>query len=163
MSEQPETDSLPKRGRPSKKSAELVDEILNRIADGEPLAQICRDEHMPSWRAVYDWLSADADFSAGFARARAHGYDVIAADCLEIADDSSKDWRITEQGLRPDTEVVGRARLRVDTRLKLLAKWDPKRYGERIAQEITGADGGPVKTEATVTIAPDEAYMRLLG
>jgi hypothetical protein len=35
------------------------------------------------------------------------------------------------------------------------------RWSER--HEITGADGGPIKTEATVTIDPAEAYKRLLG
>ena len=37
-----------------------------------------------------------------------------------------------------NAEFVARSRLRVDTRLKLLAKWDPKRYGERseVKQEI---------------------------
>ena len=54
-------------------------------------------------------------------------------------------------------------RVVIDARKWAASKLAPKRYGERIAQEITGADGGPVKTEATVTIAPDEAYMRLLG
>jgi hypothetical protein len=28
---------------------------------------------------------------------------------------------------------VQRAKLRIDTRLKLLSKWDPKRYGEKLA------------------------------
>lgn len=35
------------------------------------------------------------------------------------------------------------------------------RWSER--HEITGADGGPIKTEATVTLDPAEAYKRLLG
>lgn len=35
------------------------------------------------------------------------------------------------------------------------------RWSER--HEIVGADGGPIKTEATVTLDPGEAYKRLLG
>lgn len=35
------------------------------------------------------------------------------------------------------------------------------RWSER--HEITGADGGPIKTEATVTLDPSEAYKRLIG
>ena len=35
------------------------------------------------------------------------------------------------------------------------------RWSER--HEITGADGGPIKTEASVTLDPSEAYKRLLG
>ena len=31
-----------------------------------------------------------------------------------------------------DSEHVQRSKLRVETRLKLLAKWDPRRYGDRL-------------------------------
>lgn len=117
------------------------EEICERIAEGEPLRAICRSEGMPSWRTVYDWLSADDDFATRFARAREAGFDVIALDCLRIADDSSQD---TVWGGSPDnprevanTEWISRSKLRVETRLKLLAKWDPKRYGEKI--DVTSA------------------------
>jgi hypothetical protein len=42
--------------------------------------------------------------------------------------------------------MLGHRRLQVETRLKLLAKWDPKRHGERIATEISGPDGGEIRT-----------------
>ena len=35
------------------------------------------------------------------------------------------------------------------------------RWSER--HEITGVDGGPIKTESTVVLDPSEAYKRLLG
>lgn len=35
------------------------------------------------------------------------------------------------------------------------------RWSER--HEIVGADGGPIKTESTVTLEPSEAYKRMLG
>lgn len=91
-------------------------EIVERLAKGEPLTQICLSDNLPAWRTVYDWADANADFAAAIARARAHGFDVIASDCLMIADEKEGDPQ--------------RDRLRVDTRLKLLAKWDPKRYGD---------------------------------
>ena len=31
-----------------------------------------------------------------------------------------------------------------------MAKWDPKRYGERTQTAITGADGGPVRSEVAM-------------
>lgn len=92
---------------------------------------------MPAWRTVYDWIDADADFSAGIARARLLGYDVIAQDCLTIADDGRNDFMAAraadgdEAALKYDADHVQRSKLRIETRLKLLAKWDPKRYGER--------------------------------
>ena len=36
--------------------------------------------------------------------------------------------------------MIQRAKLRIDTRLKLLSKWDPKRYGDKldINANVTG-------------------------
>lgn len=128
-------------GRPSDYTQEVADAICARLADGEPLRQICRDEAMPAWRTVYDWKDAHADFAARIAHAREAGHDAIAADCLDIADETSFDTIQTENGDRPNTEWISRSKLRIETRLKLLAKWDPKRYGEKITQEHTGANG----------------------
>lgn len=120
-------------GRPSSFTQEIAGEICARLSKGEPLTQICRDEKMPAVRTVSDWKAADEQFSASIARAREEGYDQIAADCLTIADDIQADTLATENGERPNTEWIARSKLRIETRLKLLAKWDPKRYGERLA------------------------------
>ena len=40
-----------------------------------------------------------------------------------------------------------RSRLRVDTRKWLLSKALPKIYGDKVTAEISGPDGGPIKTE----------------
>lgn len=132
-------------GRPSTFTQEIADRICERLADGEPLRQICRDEEMPAWRTVYDWKDADEGFAARIARAREAGHDAIAQDCLDIADETAFDTLQTEHGDRPNTEWISRSKLRIETRLKLLAKWDPKRYGERQTTELTGPDGGPVE------------------
>lgn len=125
--------------RPSKKTAKLVQAIVERLSEGEPLAQICRDEGMPAARTVREWQQTDEAVSAAIARAREEGFDAIAAECLDIADDSRNDWMNRaadagdEQALQFNCEHVQRSKLRVETRLKLLAKWDPKRYGDRLA------------------------------
>lgn len=119
-------------------SQEIADTICARLAEGEPLRQICRDADMPAWRTVYDWMEEREDFAARIAHARAIGYDAIASECLEIADDMSSDYIETEQGSTLDREHVQRSKLRIETRLKLLAKWDPKRYGDKVQTEHSG-------------------------
>lgn len=37
------------------------------------------------------------------------------------------------------------------------------RFKEKVELEHTGADGGPIKSEATVVLDPSEAYKRLMG
>lgn len=137
-------------GRKSTYTEKAAAEICERISNGEPLRQICRDENMPAWQTVYGWMEADADFAKRIARARELGYDAIAQDCLDIADDGRNDSYKDDDGrVRVDTDIVQRSKLRIETRLKLLAKWDPKRYGEKIQQEHSGPEGGPIQMQFT--------------
>ena len=124
-------------GRPSKYTPELFAEICERLSKGEPLAQICRDEHMPAERTVRDWKEADAIVSAAIAHAREDGFDAIALEALRIADDKEGEHQ--------------RDRLRVDTRLKLLAKWDPKRYGDRVTHQ-GDSEADAVKVDHSVAL-----------
>lgn len=127
---------------------------------------ICRDEHMPAWRTIYGWLEANADFSAHFARARDMGGDAIFEDTLLIADTPLEGVRReeSENGIKEIREdMLGHRKLQIETRFKLLAKWNPKKYGDRIAQELSGPGGGPIKSESKVELTPDEAYLRMLN
>lgn len=99
---------------------------------------------MPAVRTVSDWKAAHEAFAADIAHAREEGFDKIAADCLEIADETSKDTIYGDNGARADTEWISRSKLRIETRLKLLAKWDPKRYGDKVDVNHGGQDGNPV-------------------
>jgi hypothetical protein len=138
-------------GRPSSYTSEIAEDICSRLSTGEPLAQICRDDAMPAYRTVYDWMAAHDDFSANIARAREAGFDQIAMDCLDIADDKSGDVRFVGEDEREvcNTEFVQRAKLRIETRLKLLAKWDPKRYGDKMA--LVGGD--PAQGDQPIDVA----------
>lgn len=134
-------------GRPCLYTTDKLDEITTRLSKGEPLEVICRDDYMPSSGTVRDWMKREDIgelVTAAIARAREVGFDALAADCLIIADDSGGDYHAGKSGQEFDSEHVQRAKLRIETRLKLLAKWDPKRYGERVAHELSGPGGGPV-------------------
>ena len=141
----PQAPLKPKMGRPSKYSPELAAEICQRLSEGEPLRQICRDDHMPAWRTIYDWMERDAELSAWIARARELGQDAIAEDCLRIIDEEPTKV-ISEGGIRYDSAFVQWQKNRVEQRLKLLAKWNPKRYGDRV--QLAGDADQPIKIQA---------------
>jgi len=122
-------------GRHSTFTQETADAICDRLAEGEDLRSICRDEAMPAWRTVYDWKEANEAFAARFAHAREVGFDAIASECLEIANTPLPGIETVEKG-NGDVEtkrgdMLGHRKLQIETRLKLLAKWSPKKYGER--------------------------------
>jgi hypothetical protein len=133
-----------KIGRPSKRTDEIVKRIIEGLSAGTPLTVICSTEDMPAPRTVSDWASNDKELSACIARARDTGFDAIASRL-----------RDTARGGGDSTGDYQRDKLIIDTDLKLLAKWDPKRYGDKIAQEISGPDGGAIKTE-TMALTPDQ-------
>lgn len=117
---------------------EAISKVLAGLREGTPLTIICDGEGMPCDNTVRDWAESDAELAADIARAREAGFDRIALDALDIADETSRDTVKGENGEeRPNSEWITRSRLRVDTRLKLLAKWDPKRYGDR---QLIGSD-----------------------
>lgn len=122
-------------------SQKVADEICNRLAEGEPLRQICRDKHMPSWRAVYDWIEKDKNFASRIARARDLGFDAIAEEALEISDTPilGEETEETDDGKTKTKrgDMLGHRKLQVETRLKLLAKWCPAKYGEKRAVDLT--------------------------
>lgn len=132
-------------GRPTIRTETMIDEIIERVTAGEPLAQVLRSDGMPKPSTFYSWLETDADLSGRFARAREFGADAIAVEALRIADTpiDGERRKLTEDGLEVTTEdMLGHRRLQVETRLKLLAKWDPKRYGDKL--ELAGDAKAPL-------------------
>lgn len=147
------------RGRPSTFDKDVANEICIRLAGGETLRQVCADDGMPAESTVRQWAMDDREgFTAQYTRARELGYLAMADELLEVADDGTNDWmeRQNADGTTGDVvlngEHVQRSRLRVDTRKWLLSKALPKVYGDKIQQEVTGGDGGPVQ----VTIANED-------
>ena len=159
MSKIKKQDEPPKKiGRPSKYTPEIAQEIVERLSEGTPLWEICRDEHMPHWRTIYDWMYKDdretADgrgtgLSARIARAREVGQDAIAEDCMRIIDQEPSKI-VGEGSVRYDSAYVQWQKNRVEQRLKLLAKWNPKRYGDKVS--LAGDADNPVRIEADVTV-----------
>ena len=104
-------------GRPSIYSDEISVEICRRLAGGESLRAICRDDVMPAEGTVRGWAIDDREgFSAHYARARDIGLDCKADEVMEIA--------------FSDSEDVQRDRLKFDAVRWYLSKLAPKRYGE---------------------------------
>ena len=150
---------------PSKKTPEVIEEVLKRLSDGEPLTVICRsDAKFPHPTTWLDWVGEDEALAIAYARARDAGSDAIAEHALEIID--AEPERVIEfdengkpSGKRIDSAAVAWAKNRAEMRLKLLAKWNPKKYGDKQTLDLGNKEGETLKTE--VTLVPPEIMQEL--
>lgn len=127
-------------GRPTDYNQEVAAKICGMIIDGMSLRAICRRDDMPSTTSVCLWLSKYPEFATQYARAREEQAETYADEIVEIADDSANDTYIDENGqTRTNQEVVARSRLRVEARKWVASKLKPKKYGEKIQNELTGS------------------------
>lgn len=143
--------------RPSDFAADIAAEILERMADGESLRAICRDEHMPSKAAVFRWLAAPAhaSFRDQYALAREAQADAYADDIVDIADrsrrgkivkvtpivgkdDDGNEVVLGEKVETTTSDNVNRSRLMIDARKWFAGKVAPKKYGNAVDKTAGG-------------------------
>lgn len=95
---------------------------------------------------VREWLLQKPEFSAQYARAREEQADLLADECIEIADDKSQDILDIKEGgdtrMITNSAAVQRAKLQVDARKWKAGQLAPKKWGQQnIKTELTGTDG----------------------
>ena len=152
-----------KGGRTTTYDPAIARTMCEMLSEGVPLRQICREnDGFPAWRTVYDWMKKDADLATAIAYARDVGYDAMAEECLTIADTPLLGEEVSESESpegRDDegntimrrvvtikkVDMLGHRKLQIETRLKLLAKFNPKKYGDRLTH--AGDDANPVVVE----------------
>ena len=117
---------------------EIEDEIFERIAKGEAIRNICKDDWLPSWPTVGKRLAGDPEFAIQYARARESQADKLFDECLEIADQYDQSAEKIEGG----TDHIARAKLRIDTRKWMAGKLRPKVYGDKV--QLGGDPDNPV-------------------
>lgn len=145
-------------GRPTDYSPELINEICDRIANGEPLVRICREEAMPNVVTVYRWLNKYPEFSNLYAKAKDAAADTLAEEIQDIADSIPMETTDKEGNTRFDPAYINWMRLRVDARKWVAAKLKPRKYGDRTI--MAGDPESPLQTETT--IKANELFMSIL-
>ncbi len=119
-------------------TAAMHEETLRRIADGQTMASICRQEGYPARQTMVTHFSETPEWQESYRQARRDGFDAIAEDLFEL---TSKPYDKVGGTGKIDPAVVQARKLEVDGKLKLLAKWDPVRYGELL--KLSGDPNNP--------------------
>ena len=149
--------------------AAVMADVCEVLAAGESLEEACRRvADAPSTAAVMKWVMADPEgLGSEYARAREIGYRLLGDKIARIAAETHAWVTVHEQGpdgaflYEPDgsprlkqvlaplsSDVIAHKRLLVDTLKWKLSKMLPKVYGDKITQEHTGKDGGPIALAA---------------
>lgn len=120
---------------------ELGDAICEQLAHGKSLTSICKQDRFPSYSTVMNWLGDEKHkaFLEKYTRARDCQADYVGEEILEIADDS--------------TLPVDERRIKIDTRKWYAGKMKPKKYGDKLQQDVTVTGATKEQRDAAVAAA----------
>lgn len=125
----------------------MADRLCEYIISGKSLRSFCAQDDAPCTTTVLKWLKMYPDFAVQYARAREEQAEAHIDELIEISDDMT---------LKAEDR-----RVKIDTRKWIACKLKPRKYGEKIANEISGIDGGPIETKdvSDIEIARRLAYL----
>lgn len=103
-------------------SADVAEEICNRLARGESLKEICREEQMPSEATVYRWLMPGGElhvpeFLSHYRAARQWQQESLMERLMEVAEDPSL--------------TAEQRKARMDAIKAWASRLEAKRYGQQ--------------------------------
>lgn len=133
-------------GLPSTYTEAVGERIAALVAtSARGLSWICKNhDGLPGYDTVLHWEDRHQEFGKLMAAARRKQALTLIDECLEIADDASGDRILieTKAGIREVADLAGisRAKIRIDTRVRLAKMFDPQRFGDRL--DINARVGG---------------------
>lgn len=123
----------------------LFGEVIELMKTGLPVSQSCAKVGI-TYATFVGWAFDGAGHPVRkklYAEAKEIMHDRWADEVLSVADEVIT-FTDPQGVVRRDAAAVQQQRLRVDSRKWLLSKLRPGQYGEKVTQEITGKDGGPI-------------------
>jgi len=126
-------------GRPLEYTKEMGDYICELVAStGCGLKKLIKlYPELPAEETIRRWRYRVPEFRVQYAQAKIDQADILAEECLDIADDDWNDIKINPDTGEEycNTEFIARSRLRIDTRKWLASKLLPKQYGQKVDED----------------------------
>jgi hypothetical protein len=108
---------------------ETATEICRRVAEGESMRTIIKDEGMPSNSTFLRWAAEDPEISRMYTQALQMRAAIYADELIDLAD---------RAGTMTEAHQIQALKLMVNTRQWVSARLLPRVYGERTMLEHTG-------------------------
>jgi hypothetical protein len=105
-------------------NAAFADLILEQIAGGKSLREVCSVSWMPSEDTVRNWIAKNPDFKAAYEAAILVRVDNYVDECIKIADEAIA-----------DPAFISKANLQIKTRQWLATKLNPK-YSDKLDMNV---------------------------
>lgn len=115
--------------RPEEYTPEIAATLCARISTGMSLRSVCEMEDMPCTSTFYFWLPKHPTLSEQYAHAK---------QCSADSDADKLD-RMAEEVLEPDGIEPQRVKVAADIMKWSMSKKQPKKYGDKIQQEVSGS------------------------
>lgn len=136
-------------GRPTDYNEAMATEILRRLAEGETVSEICRDEDMPNKSSVFLWSSIHKEFSDRYLVAL-KGVGQIKVDKIpEVIEDMKKG--LTDPAI---------GKLEIDALKWMAGKFYPRMYGDKQIVESKNENVN-VNVDLPITDADREILKRI--
>lgn len=113
-------------------SDDQIEEMLQRMGEGETLVSIASDGRMPSVPTMWRWEEAGDELAEKITRARTMGYTGRAEKIVE------------KVKLAEDAQL---ARLEFDAERWFLGKMQPKKFGDSATLKHADAEGEKIKLD----------------
>ena len=130
-------------------TAETTNQICELIERGKSINSFAGKKGIPSAPSIYRHMARDAEFAGMIAIARQAQQEHEMEKCIELADSATpEDWQVK--------------RLQIWARQWRASRMIPKKWGDKITQEITGRDGAPIATQQITLSDDQEAALQTL-
>ena len=136
-----------KVGHGSIYTTNLAFQLCQRLAIGESLVEVCKDDKMPSYGTVTNWLFNDfpaddlrTEFVQLYRRAREVQAETYADQMIVLADQDANDvlYDLDGHPVQATSVKINRHRLQIDTRWRIITKLLP-RFADTPAQGLRHA------------------------
>lgn len=110
----------------------VFNDIVEQMMNGKTLSSLCSLPEYPDYSVFVNWVAYDQDLYKIYARAKQVQADYFAESIVDISDTDNNPQR---------------ARNRMDSRRWHASKIAPRKYGDRVLNELSGSINQNVKVD----------------